>query len=247
VTTPDIVILDDEDALARESADRFVGRAREAISARGSFTVALAGGSTPKAAYALLAGDAYRGRVDWSRVRFFFGDERCVPPDDAQSNFRMAYDAMLGPLGIPENRIFRMRGEDDAAAAARAYDDVLARELGPQAVLDLIQLGMGPEGHTASIFPGSQALTAPGLVAAVYVEKVAMYRITLTPRALNAARDVTIATSGAAKAAVLARVLEGPRDPNVTPIQAIRPSSGTLTWLIDRAAAADLTSVSSTP
>jgi len=240
VNEPALVILADEDALARESADRFVARAGEAIAARGTYAVALAGGSTPKAAYALLASDAYRTRVDWACVRFFFGDERCVPPNDERSNYRMAYEAMLGPLAIPGRQIFRMRGEDAPHAAARAYEDVLLGELGDDCVFDTIHLGMGPEGHTASIFPGSQALVLGGLVAAVYVEKVSMYRITLTPLAINAARDVTIATAGDGKAAMLAQVLDGPRDPNVTPVQSIRPQAGTLTWLVDRAAAKDL-------
>jgi len=213
-------VFADESALAPALAECFIESAARAIAQRGRFDVALAGGSTPKAAYALLASAPRRERVVWNAVRFFFGDERCVAPTDDQSNFKMASQAMLEPLGIPSERVFRIAGEIDPHRAAASYEQVLVQELGPHARLDLIMLGMGPEGHTASIFPGSQALTSErDLVVAVYVEKLAAYRVTLTPRTVNAAGEIVIAAAGAAKATALARAVDGPFDAKRTPIQ----------------------------
>jgi 6-phosphogluconolactonase len=239
----ELVVVPDADALALAVAERFVAAARFALERRGRFNVALAGGSTPKAAYALLA-SRFPDALDWSAVRFFFGDERCVPPDDDQSNFKMARTAMLVPLEIPAQHVFRMQGEIDPAEAARTYADVLRLELGPEPVFDLVMLGMGPDGHTASLFPGTDPLTDDDrLVRAPYVAKFATYRITLTPRVINAARAVEIATAGDEKAAALAAVLEGPHEPATYPIQIVAPRDGNLTWLVDRAAAAKLTHV----
>jgi 6-phosphogluconolactonase len=174
-------------------------------------------------------------------VLFFFGDERCVPPEDPESNYGMARDAMLAPLGIDAAHVFRMRGEDPPAQAAAAYAAVLQEQLGPSTVLDLVMLGMGPDGHTASLFPGSSPHDGgDALVAAPFVAKFDTYRITLTPRAINAARAVEIATAGTAKAAALAGALDGPYNPNLYPVQIVDPHSGKLTWLVDRAAAAQL-------
>jgi 6-phosphogluconolactonase len=241
-----LVVLADETAIARAVAESFVAKARAAIEARGTFSVALAGGSSPKAAYALLATE-YRDALAWGQVRFFFGDERCVPPDDDESNYKMAYQAMLGPLGIPGGHVFRMRGEDLPASAAVAYAAILTSEL-PAAhgapTLDFIMLGMGPDGHTASLFPGTDPLTGDDeLVRAPYVEKFGTYRITLTPRVLNAAYDLEVETAGPSKSDALAAVLEGPYDPTALPIQILAPSAGRLTWLVDRAAAAKLTAL----
>lgn len=239
-----VSIVDDEVALALELARLVVGEARHAIAARGTFALALAGGSTPKAAYALLARD-HADDVDWSRVRFFFGDERCVAPDDDESNYHTARATLLDPLGIVGSRVFRMRGEDEPRAAARAYADVLRRELpttadgAPQ--LDLVLLGMGPDGHTASLFPGTDPLVDDAaLVRAPYVEKFAAYRITLTPRVLNAARVVAVATAGDAKAAALHAVFDDPSNPTTYPIAILAPHCGDLRWLVDRAAATKL-------
>lgn len=237
---PDLVVVKDDQALARAVAERFVIAGRNAIVRRGRFNVALAGGSTPKAAYTLVA-TAFADAVDWPRTRFFFGDERCVSPDDDESNYKMAKSTLLDALHIGDDCIFRMRGEDDPPAAARAYADILRGELGPELAFDLVMLGMGPDGHTASLFPGTDpTLEDAALVRAPFVEQFGTHRITLTPRVINAARAVAVATAGSSKAQALYAVLEGPRDPTRYPIQILEPQHGTLTWLVDEAAAAGL-------
>lgn len=234
-------IAADEAALAELVTKFLSAKARDAIAARGRFDLALAGGSTPKAAYALLAAEPYRSAIDWSRVRFFFGDERCVPPADPQSNFKSAHDALFGPLGIAPEQIFRMRGEIDPQLAAAAYAGVLRDLLGPSPAFDLVLLGMGPDGHTASLFPGSDPFEDDAqLVRAPWVEKLGAHRITLTPRAINGARAVAIATAGEAKAEALKNAIQGPHDTVRTPIQAVQPDGGSLSWFVDAAAAAKL-------
>ncbi len=236
---PEVVVVADEAALARAVAGRFIAAAREAIAARGTFVVALAGGSTPKAAYALLAGEA--GAFDWNAVRFFFGDERCVPPGDDSSNFKMASETMLVPLGIPAVNIFRMRGEDDPQAGAAAYRSVLRTQLGDAPVFDYVMLGLGPDGHTASLVPGTDPRDGDELlVKSTAAPYNGTYRLTLTPRAINAARRVEIATAGEAKAQALAAALEGAYDPVRLPVQIVAPLAGGPTWLVDRAAAENL-------
>lgn len=236
-----IVVVDNETALAEHVADRFIDDAEAAISNHGRFNVALAGGTTPKAAYELLALDPRRGEIEWEKVRFFFGDERCVPPSDDESNYKMAKIAMFDPLGIDPSRVFRMHGEDDPERAAASYADVLRTQLGPQPQFDLIMLGMGPDGHTASLFPGSSPATDDRLlVNAPFVPKFGTHRITLTPRVINDARAVAVATAGPTKTDVLEHVLRGPYDPNTYPVQIIAPAHGTLTWYVDRVAAAKL-------
>ena len=237
---PEIVVVAGPDAVAREVAARFVTAATEAIAERGRFTVALSGGSTPKAAYSLLARES-RDALDWNAVRFFFGDERCVPPDDAESNYRTAHERLLEPIGIEPTHVFRMAGETDPAAAARAYATIVRAELGGEPRLDLVMLGMGPDGHTASLFPGTDPFDDDAaLVRAPYVAAKDGYRLTLTPSVLNGGRTVVIATDGDAKADALARVLDGPYLPYEYPIQVIAPRDGRLAWIVDEAAAAKL-------
>jgi 6-phosphogluconolactonase len=237
-----LVVVADDDALARAVAAYFIATALDALAARGRFDVALSGGSTPKAVYALLAAPLAVAALAWPRVRFFFGDERCVPPDDPESNYKTARDGLLEPLGIDAAHVFRMRGEDEPTAAARDYAAVLRAELGPSPVFDLVMLGMGPDGHTASLFPGTDPLTDDeALVRAPWVEKFSTHRITLTPRVINAARTVAIAAGGAAKASVLREVREGAYDPMVHPIQIVNPRDGELLWFVDEAAAGALT------
>jgi 6-phosphogluconolactonase len=240
---PQLVILDNETMLAEMLARSFLSEATLAIAARGVFTVALAGGSTPRTTYALLASPAYRHALEWERVHFFFGDERCVPPDHPDSNYRMVNESLFLPLGISQRTIFRMRGEDEPHVAAVSYEATLKAELGPTPCLDLITLGMGPDGHTASLFPGQPPDDGSSDLVQVRVAPPTMpvpRRLTMTPRMINAGREVLVATAGAAKAESLAHVFEGPCEPERLPIQIVQPSSGRLTWLVDRAAASQL-------
>ncbi|MDP9111296.1 MAG: 6-phosphogluconolactonase [Candidatus Eremiobacteraeota bacterium] len=210
------------------------------MAARGTFTVALSGGTTPKAAYALLAQDQ-SAAVDWKRVVVFFSDERCVPPGDSRSNYKSARDALLAKVAIPANNIHRMLGEEVPEVAARAYATLLTHMCGAPPRLDLVMLGMGTDGHTASLFPGSDPMTDnEQLVRAPFVQQMQMFRLTMTPRVINASRCVTVATEGAEKADALQRVLAGDYNPQSLPVQAVAPTDGHLIWLVDRAAAGKL-------
>jgi 6-phosphogluconolactonase len=238
---PSITVLPNPDALADAAADRFIALAKAGITARGSAAVALAGGSTPRAMNARLAASPRREQLDWTKICFFFGDERCVPPDHADSNYRMTRETLFGPLAIAESQIERIHGEDEPHAAAAAYGAALEAALGAAPVFDLVYLGTGPDGHTASLFPGTiGTLDLNRLAVANFVPKFNSYRVTLTPRVLNAARHITITVAGAEKAESLAAVLKGPREPERFPAQLIVPARGELTWLIDAAAAARL-------
>jgi 6-phosphogluconolactonase len=236
-----VTVLPDHDALAAAAADHVVDVLRATLAQRDVANVALAGGSTPRAINALLVTAPRRGEVDWSRVVFWFGDERCVPPDDQQSNYKMNRETLLDPLGIPSAHRHRMRGEDDPSAAAADYDVVLRREAGETPRLDLILLGMGPDGHTASLFPGTiTALDKGKLCIAHYVPQLDRWRMTLTPRAINAAHSIAITAGGAEKADALREVLEGPKQTDVYPAQLIQPTHGDLRWFVDEAAASKL-------
>ena len=237
-----VSVLADAPALAAAAADNIVEVLRRTLGARDFAHVALAGGSTPRAVNALLTAAPRRDAVDWSRVVFWFGDERCVPPDDADSNYRMNRETLLDPLGTDPARVHRMRGEDDPGAAAADYDVVLRRELGDRPRLDLVLLGMGPEGHTASLFPGTVAgIDEDKCCIAHYIPKLDKWRITLTPRAINDARNVAITAGGAEKADALHEVLLGVRDADTYPAQIVHPQDGELRWLVDAAAASRLT------
>jgi 6-phosphogluconolactonase len=241
--TPNVLVFDDSAEVARAGTRRFVDLSREAIFARGRFSVALAGGSTPKIIYELLASDQYRNEVEWEHVHVFFGDERCVPPDHKDSNYRMASEAMLASVPLPRAHIHRMIGEGDAVANARLYEDEL-REFFAGAdwpSFDLIMLGMGDDGHTASLFPGTRALAEQqAWVTANWVEKFNTFRITLTAPAINHAAHIMFIVTGAGKADRLPEVLTGARDPERLPSQLIKPVNGTLEWFTDKAAAAKL-------
>lgn len=235
-----VTVFDDAHEVARAAADRFVKIARGAIEAHSQFSVALAGGSTPKRAYELLAGDEYKDRVDWPKVHIFFGDERCVPPDDAESNYRMANEAMLSRLPLPPQNIHRMQGVGDAVANARLYEDELRAYFDDAAWprFDLVFLGMGDDGHTASLFPGTIALNEQqAWVTANWVEKLNAYRITLTAPAINHAERVIFVVTGESKAARLREVLSDDDGVELLPSQLINPSSGSLEWLVDGEAA----------
>ncbi|HZH91106.1 MAG TPA: 6-phosphogluconolactonase [Pyrinomonadaceae bacterium] len=239
--TPNIQIFADANEVARAAALRFVELARAGIETGGRFSVALAGGSTPKRIYELLAGEDFGAQVDWSGVHVFFGDERCVPPDDADSNYRMANEALLSRVALPPENVHRMRGEGDAVANARLYEDELRGFFGddaPWPEFDLVMLGMGDDGHTASLFPGTHALDARSAwVAANWVEKFDAYRITLTASAINQARRVMFIVTGAGKAERLQEVLYSAPEPKRLPSQLIQPRAGALAWFLDEAAA----------
>jgi 6-phosphogluconolactonase len=240
---PDIRIFETAEEVARAAADYFVETADKSISADGRFSVALAGGSTPRRTYQLLASEEYRNRLPWSKVHIFFGDERTVPATHADSNFRMAEEAMISRLPIPEPNVHRIVGEGDAVANASLYEGELKiffdGAIWPR--LNLVLLGMGDDGHTASLFPGTEALNeARAWVVANWVEKLKTYRITLTAPAINHAANVLFLVAGAGKAERLAEVLRGPRNPQQLPSQLIQPVSGSLVWLVDKAAAARL-------
>src|SRR5712692_2891412 len=239
-------IVADAAALFRAAAEEFVQRAEAAVRERGSFAVALAGGSTPKGLYTLLAGDGaegFKARVPWDRTHFFWGDERHVAPDHPESNYRMAHEAMLSHVAVPPEHIHRIKTENpDAGQAAEQYEQVLREffrlQPGQWPRFDLVLLGMGPDGHTASLFPGTDALhERQRLVVSNWVGKFFTDRITLTPPVLNHAARVMFLVQGEDKAPALKAVLEGPLEPEQLPAQLIRPPDGKLLWLVDTTAA----------
>jgi 6-phosphogluconolactonase len=224
-------------ALVAGAADFIADEAKEAIGKRGLFSIAFSGGNTPKPVYVRLA----TMPLDWRHVHVFFGDERCVPPDDPRSNYHMAKEALLDRVVIPPGNVHRMHGEDEPTAAAAAYAADIKTALGADGRFDLVLLGLGDNGHTASLFPGLAAITeTERTVVACYVESVGMWRLTLTPPPINAARRVAFLVSGAGKAGMIRRVLQGPREPIVLPSQIVRPTERPALWLIDEAAAAKL-------
>jgi 6-phosphogluconolactonase len=236
-----VEILNDEATMAESAADLFVSVVESTLRFRLVADVALAGGSTPRAMNLILSSPERRLCLPWDRVRFFFGDERTVPPDDAESNYRMTRETLFAPLGIPDEHIFRMRGEDEPHAAAAAYADLLVQQLGSRPRFDLLFLGMGPDGHTASLFPGTLAtVDDTKLVVANWVEKFSSWRITLTPHVINDAAQVVITTGGPSKTAAVHDVFDGPHQPDLYPVQLVDPIDGELHWIIDEAAAATL-------
>ena len=244
----EIRIFNDVQDLAREAADLFVWLGGQAISGGGVFRVALAGGSTPKAIHAMLVEPVFAGQLDWRRVEFYFGDERCVPPDHAESNYGMANATLFQPLRIKPEQIFRMAGEaGDPAQAARDYETLLRARFACPAPgwprFDLVLLGMGDDGHTASLFPGTAALQErQRLIVANQSPRGIPTRLTFTAALINQAREVLFLVSGAAKAEVAQTVLEGRDvDPARFPARLIRPEQGRLLWFLDGAAAAQLT------
>ena len=242
----------DPDELALKAARRFARLADQYVIGCGRFTVALSGGSTPKAMFSLLAAEPFIDTVPWSSIYFFWGDERCVPPDHPDSNYRMTNEALLSKVPVPTENIFRIPAEmQNPEQAAEEYSATLTsffiRGLGANRTgtaplsnvprFDLVFLGMGPDGHTASLFPHTTALDAGAQIAvANYVEKFKAHRITLTASTINNARNVTFLAAGEDKAETLKTVLEGAYQPREFPSQTIRPSNGTLLWMVDEAA-----------
>lgn len=239
---PEVVVLPDPAQVAREAARRLVAQVREAVAARGRFSVALSGGSTPGALYRLLAGSPYRGQIPWPQVHLFWSDERCVPPDDPGSNYHLAAGALIDHVPVPAENVHRMRGEEAPEWAARAYELALVDfYCGPRPRFDLVLLGLGSDGHTASLFPGDPALDETERLAlaveAAYEDRPSR-RLTLTLPALNTAREVLFLVTGSAKAGIVQQVLEDPAQH--LPAQRVRPVAGRLTWLLDAAAAGRL-------
>ena len=237
----EIIVGKDIEDLNRRAADEFVQLARGSVEAAGRFAVALSGGATPRALYSLLATPEFCSQVPWTEAHFFWGDERCAPPDHPDSNYRMAFESLLCKVPVPEQNIHRIEGEEEPEVAAAKYETVL-RDLfslsgAARPRFDLIFLGLGDDGHTASLFPGSEALQeTKRLVAAVYVEKLKAHRVTLTLPVLNHAANIFFLVAGESKEAILRDVLR--RKSKNLPARQISPPNGRLTWFVDRAAAA---------
>jgi len=238
----EVQIFPEAGALTRRAAEEFLKSVAEAVAQKGAFTVALAGGSTPKALYSQLADEPLRSQIPWEKLHFFFGDERHAPPDGAESNFRMANEALFSKGAIKPEQITRIKGEyADTEKAALEYEQALRAyfklQVGEYPRFDLVLLGMGEEGHTLSLFPGTKALHASDrIVVRNWVGKLYTERITLTATAANHASRVIFMVTRADKAPALKAVLEGPYEPEQLPAQLIQPASGKLLWLVDQAA-----------
>ena len=234
-------IFTNNQALFEASATHLCAIATEAITDHGSFHLALAGGSTPEGLYRLLATDEFATAIHWEKVHIYFGDERCVAPENSDSNYRMAKESLLQHIPIPTTQIHRIEGEIDPTQAAAAYAGVLAQHL-PQTnngalQFDLILLGMGPDGHTASLFPDTDILgETESPVAAVYVDKLQCWRISLTLPLINQARHVMLLVAGAQKADVIRHVWHHIEGANILPVQRVKPA-GELLWMLDSEAA----------
>ncbi|HEY6489336.1 MAG: 6-phosphogluconolactonase [Terracidiphilus sp.] len=238
-------VVPDSKALAARAAEQFTQAAEKAAAERGWARIAISGGSTPKAAFALLAdpGQPWRDRMPWNKLELFWVDERCVAPGDAESNYRMTREAMLDKVPLKAEQVHRIEGELDPQAAASRYESLLRNRFRLEGAetprFDLVQLGMGPDGHTASLFPHTEAIHEMSrLVTANHVPQKDTWRITLTWPVINNAGSVFFLIGGADKAQVLNEVMTGPQDPERLPSQLIRPSSGILTLILDQAAAA---------
>lgn len=238
----EVRVLPNASEAARAAAEELAGAAERALSNRGVFRVALSGGRTPRALFRTLASRRFRGRVAWERTRIFFVDERCVAPTDDRSNYRMANDHLLAPLRIPETNVFRIRGEEEPGRAAREYARVLAREFpGHAPRFDLVLLGVGADGHTASLFPGTRAVAErTKTVTSVHVPSQREWRITLTLPVFNAARRVVFVAPGKEKRGAVAAVLRRKRGSPDLPASLVKPKRGSLVWILDEGAAADL-------
>ncbi len=241
-TIADYLVYDTTDRLARAAAEVFAKYAADGIATRGIARIAISGGSTPKRMFALLAQEPFASQINWQRLFLYWVDERCVPPTDADSNYRMTHEQLLSRVPLPAENIFRMEGERDPEDAASRYEATLRNTFrleGAEApAFDLVLLGMGDDGHTASIFPNTSAIDAMGtLVTANHVPQKDSWRITLTWPVINHGRNVVFLIEGAAKAEVLHEVLLGSYDPDRLPAQLIRPENGKIGLLLDAEAA----------
>jgi len=244
---PEFEIHLDSSALFQSAAEKLVRIANDAVMKQGAFFVALAGGNTPCELYILLAHENWRARVPWQRTHIFFGDERCVLPDHPDSNYRMAREAFIAKVNIPESHVHRMAGEEEPHMAAAAYEQEIFRVFAANGIerprFDLILLGLGSDGHTASLFPETSALhEKEKLVVANYVEKFKSYRLTMTLPLINASRQVLFLVSGESKAAIVEEIFKNTERSFQYPAELVQPNDGKLLWLIDRVAAAALQS-----
>lgn len=243
-TKPDVRVFDNLEALSRAAASLFIESCQEAIQSRGRALVALSGGSTPARLYQYMAHPPYAEQVEWSQVHIFWGDERCVPPDDPESNYREANDVLLSLVPIPEGNIHRVQGEAEPQEAALSYALTLKQFASPPLSwprFDFVLLGMGEDGHTASLFPGSPVdVTTPTAAVTAHYQRRPAQRVTITPILFNEARRVVFLVSGESKSRTLANVLYGDYDPDLLPAQRIRLVDGELIWLVDRPAASKL-------
>ncbi len=237
-----IQVYPDLESLSRAAAKLFARQSRQMVRAQGRFSVALSGGHTPERTYQFLAQQPLRDQVPWAQVHVFWGDERCVPPDDPQSNARMARQALLDQVPIPAAQIHPIPCTQTPRQAAEEYEALLRSFFaGGPPRFALVFLGLGENGHTASLVPGTPVVEErERWVAEVYVPEQAMWRVTLTAPLINQAAVVAFLVAGAAKAQVLQRVLEGPFDPHSLPAQLIQPTNGTPYWLVDREASKEL-------
>ena len=234
-------------AMALASARLFANKVEQAVASRGIARIAISGGSTPNATFKLLSDPSqpFLATVPWDKLQLFWVDERCVPPNDPESNYGVCRELLLTKVPILEANVFRMEGELNPEEAASRYEstlrNVMKLEGAESPAFDLVVLGMGPDGHTASLFPNTEALNEMGrLVVANHVLQKDTWRITLTKPVINHGREVAFLIEGAGKADILAKVLFGPYDPETTPSQLIRPASGKVSFLLDAAAAAKL-------
>jgi 6-phosphogluconolactonase len=240
---PAVTIFPDEESLSRAAADLFLVLSREAIASRGRFSAALSGGSTPRHLYELLGEKSYRDAIDWRRVHVFWVDERCVPRDHRESNFRLAFDTFLSIVPLPTENIHRIKGEEGPDRAAREYEDDVRTFFGTSGMptFDLIILGVGEDGHTASLFPDSSLLNERvRLAMPVRREKLVPDRVTLTLPVMNNAARVLVLATGEKKAEVVREILEGSGNTR-RPAGLVRPVHGVLQWLIDKKAGQKLT------
>ena len=251
---PRLLIFDDYESLSRVAVEMLVFHGRNAVSQRGQFSLALSGGGTPQRLFEFLAHADYTEQLSWPQVHIFWGDERCVPPDQPGSNYKQAFDAFLSRVPLPPANIHRIRGELSPASAAEDYAQQLrafaptpdrsSEDLsGVEGVVprfDLVLLGLGNDGHTASLFPGpltEQELTASVIPVTAQYEDRPANRVSLTPRVFNAALNIFFLATGASKAETLHTVLNGPLDLEIFPAQRIQPTHGQVTWFVDREAA----------
>ena len=235
----EIIICQDTAELSRQSAERFSQLVSQSVQGSGRFTVALSGGSTPKHLYSLLASHGYKEQIPWNNIHLFWGDERCVPPDHPESNFGMVRGSLLSKIKISPENIHRMAGEREPQAAAAEYEKHLQEffglETGALPRLDLILLGIGEDGHTASLFPGSDALNeSRRLVIAPFIEKLNAYRLTLTLPVLNSGAENWFLVTGSSKAVALKEILSGSSE---LPAAKVQPTNGKLIWFITKDAA----------